>query len=47
MLIVGRAVAGLGAAGIIVGAITMIAGCAPLERRPALLGMLMGCKCLG
>jgi MFS family permease len=44
MLIVGRAIAGLGAAGIIVGAITIIAGCAPLERRPALLGMTMGCK---
>jgi MFS family permease len=34
MLIVGRAVAGLGAAGIITGAITIISSCAPLEKRP-------------
>ncbi|KAI1074271.1 major facilitator superfamily domain-containing protein, partial [Whalleya microplaca] len=34
MLIVGRAVAGLGASGIINGAITILSGCAPLEKRP-------------
>lgn len=34
MLIVGRAVAGLGAAGIINGAITIISSCAPFEKRP-------------
>ncbi|KZZ97690.1 efflux pump [Moelleriella libera RCEF 2490] len=34
MLIVGRAVAGFGAAGIITGSITIIASCAPLEKRP-------------
>lgn len=34
MLIVGRAVAGLGAAGIITGVITIISSCAPLEKRP-------------
>ena len=34
MLIVGRAVAGFGAAGIINGAITIISSCAPLEKRP-------------
>ena len=34
MLIVGRAVAGLGAAGIINGAITIVSSCAPLEKRP-------------
>lgn len=34
MLIVGRAVAGLGAAGITTGAITIISNCAPLEKRP-------------
>lgn len=34
MLIVGRAVAGFGAACIINGAITIISGCAPLEKRP-------------
>jgi MFS family permease len=34
MLIVGRAVAGFGAAGIIIGAITIISGCVPFEKRP-------------
>lgn len=34
MLIVGRVVAGFGAAGIIIGAITIISSCVPLERRP-------------
>ena len=34
MLIVGRAIAGLGAAGIINGAIMIISGCVPLEKRP-------------
>jgi MFS family permease len=34
MLIIGRAVAGLGAAGIINGAITIVSSCAPLEKRP-------------
>lgn len=37
MLIIGRAVAGFGAAGIINGAITIISGCAPLEKRPSKL----------
>jgi len=34
MLIIGRAIAGLGAAGIINGAITVVSSCAPLEKRP-------------
>jgi MFS family permease len=34
MLIVGRAVAGLGGSGIINGAIVIISGCVPLEKRP-------------
>ena len=34
MLIVGRAVAGMGASGLSNGAITIIAACAPLEKRP-------------
>ncbi|KAK8087650.1 major facilitator superfamily domain-containing protein [Apiospora hydei] len=34
MLIVGRTIAGLGAAGIINGAITIVSSCAPLEKRP-------------
>ncbi|KAK6955838.1 hypothetical protein Daesc_003482 [Daldinia eschscholtzii] len=47
MLIVGRAVAGLGAAGIINGAITIVSSCTPLEKRPALLGLTMGLQQLG
>lgn len=35
MLIVGRAIAGFGASGIINGAITIISSCVPLERRPS------------
>lgn len=37
MLIVGRAVAGLGGAGIVNGAITIVSGCVPLEKRPGKL----------
>ncbi|KXX78453.1 putative HC-toxin efflux carrier TOXA [Madurella mycetomatis] len=44
MLIIGRAVAGMGAAGMINGAITIVSSCAPLEKRPALLGMTMGSR---
>ncbi|XXH01448.1 hypothetical protein Hte_007808 [Hypoxylon texense] len=47
MLIVGRAIAGFGAAGIINGAITIISSCAPLERRPSLIGLTMGLNQLG
>ncbi|KAH8646477.1 efflux pump [Tricladium varicosporioides] len=43
MLIIGRAVAGFGAAGIIIGAITIISRCIPLERRPInQLGLVAG-----
>jgi MFS family permease len=47
MLIVGRAVAGLGFSGIINGAITIISSCAPLEKRPSLIGLTMGLQQLG
>jgi len=47
MLIVGRAVAGFGAAGILVGMINIISSCAPLEKRPALFGLAMGINQLG
>ncbi|KAK2595089.1 hypothetical protein QQS21_007174 [Conoideocrella luteorostrata] len=47
MLIVGRAVAGFGAAGIINGALTIIACCAPVEKRPSLIGLVMGLNQLG
>ncbi|KAK9438051.1 efflux pump [Metarhizium brunneum] len=47
MLIVGRAIAGFGSAGIINGAITIISSCAPLEKRPSLIGLTMGLNQLG
>ncbi|KAK8054932.1 major facilitator superfamily domain-containing protein [Apiospora rasikravindrae] len=47
MLIVGRVIAGLGAAGIINSAITIVSSCAPLGKRPALLGLVMGIQQLG
>ncbi|KAI0018864.1 major facilitator superfamily domain-containing protein [Xylariomycetidae sp. FL0641] len=47
MLIVGRAVAGFGAAGIISGGLTIISGCAPIEKRPTLIGLTMGINQLG
>ena len=36
-LIVGRAVAGMGASGLQNGAMTIIAGCVPMHKRPNLL----------
>ncbi|POR34549.1 MFS multidrug transporter, putative [Tolypocladium paradoxum] len=42
MFIIGRAVAGLGSSGLQKGAFTIIAAAAPLEKRPALMGMVMG-----
>lgn len=47
ILIVGRAVAGIGASGIQNGAVTMISGMVPLEKRPAFIGMVMGISQLG
>lgn len=44
MLIVGRAIAGMGVSGISNGAFTIIAGIAPLNKRPALIGMVMGSR---
>lgn len=41
MLIVGRAVAGLGASGIMNGAFTIIANCLPIHKRPLYLGVMM------
>lgn len=37
MLIVGRAVAGMGASGILNGTLTIIAGCIPMPKRPGML----------
>ncbi|KAK8024998.1 Efflux pump [Apiospora arundinis] len=47
MFIVGRFVAGFGAAGISTGSITIVSCCAPLEKRPALIGLTMGFNLLG
>ncbi len=47
MLIVGRAVAGLGGSGLVNGALTIIAASVPLTRRPVLLGALMSIAQLG
>ncbi|KAJ4388198.1 hypothetical protein N0V93_008805 [Gnomoniopsis smithogilvyi] len=40
-LIIGRAVAGMGSAGILNGGITIITGCVPTERRAALTGTMI------
>jgi len=45
--IAGRAIAGLGGAGLMNGGLTIIATSAPLERRASLTGLLMGCSQLG
>ncbi|GAD91480.1 MFS multidrug transporter [Paecilomyces variotii No. 5] len=42
MLIVGRAVAGMGSSGLQNGALTIIATAVPMQKRPALMGMMMG-----
>lgn len=47
MLIVGRAVAGLGSSGLINGALTIIAACVPLAKRPVYLGFMMSIGQLG
>lgn len=47
MLIVGRAVAGMGASGLQNGAMTILAACVPMSKRPALLGVMMGVSQLG
>ncbi|KAK1593470.1 efflux pump [Colletotrichum navitas] len=42
VLILGRVVAGVGSAGIMSGALTIIAASLPLEKRPALVGLVIG-----
>lgn len=44
MLIVGRAIAGIGGSGILNGAFTIISGCVPMSRRPTIIGIVMGSK---
>ena len=47
MLIVGRAVAGLGSSGLINGALTIISACVPLAKRPIYMGIMMSVGQLG
>ncbi|KAL5000008.1 major facilitator superfamily domain-containing protein [Aspergillus recurvatus] len=46
-LIIGRAVSGIGTSGLINGALTIVAGIAPIHKRPMLLGIMMGVSQLG
>ncbi|KAI0120154.1 major facilitator superfamily domain-containing protein [Nemania sp. FL0031] len=46
-LIVGRVIAGIGASGLNSGAFTILSCSVPIERRPAILGMLFGIAQLG
>ena len=47
MLIAGRAIAGLGAAGIQTGTMIIITACVPPQRRPTITGIVMGIAQLG
>lgn len=47
MLILGRAVAGMGSSGIVNGGLTILASSLPLEKRAVYTGTLMGISQLG
>lgn len=47
MLIVGRAIAGLGTSGIQNGGLTIITESLPLHRRPQMIGIMLGCGQIG
>ncbi|KAH8714852.1 major facilitator superfamily domain-containing protein [Phaeosphaeriaceae sp. PMI808] len=47
MFIVGRAIAGIGSAGLFTGMMTIVANVLPLHKRPAILGAIMGLGQLG
>ncbi|CAK7237123.1 hypothetical protein SCUCBS95973_009841 [Sporothrix curviconia] len=47
MLIISRAVSGIGASGLINGALTIVSASVPLERRPSLTGALLGVAQIG
>lgn len=47
MLIVGRAIAGMGGSGLINGSLTIIAACVPLQKRAVYMGFLMSFVQLG
>ena len=42
MLIVGRAVGGMGASGLFTTGLTIVASASPLEKRPMMYGVVMG-----
>ena len=44
MLIVGRAVAGMGSSGMVNGALNILASILPMHRRPMFMGIMMGCE---
>ncbi|KAJ5822782.1 hypothetical protein N7447_005122 [Penicillium robsamsonii] len=47
MFIIARAVAGMGSAGLMNGALTIISSCVPLHKSPPLIGVMMGLSQLG
>lgn len=47
MLIVGRAVAGIGGSGLVNGALTIISACVPLNKSPIYLGIVMSVSQMG
>ncbi|EXJ81084.1 hypothetical protein A1O3_07372 [Capronia epimyces CBS 606.96] len=47
MLIVGRAVTGMGASGVLTGGLTIVAACLPEDRRPTILGVMIAIGQLG
>ncbi|KAL9063634.1 MAG: hypothetical protein Q9157_008152 [Trypethelium eluteriae] len=47
MLIVGRAIAGMGSAGLQNGSLIIIAACIPMAKRPSIIGFVMGVSNLG
>ncbi|KAF4627086.1 hypothetical protein G7Y89_g11074 [Cudoniella acicularis] len=47
MFIIGRAIAGAGGSGLIIGFLTILASAAPLDKRPLYIGMVMGVSSLG
>lgn len=46
-LIVGRAVAGMGSSGLMNGSMTILAGAAPIQKRPLYIGIMLGVSSLG
>jgi MFS family permease len=47
MLILGRTVAGMGASGLLNGALTIVSAVVPMHKRPAMTGVIMGCGQMG